>query len=125
MTGQTMLNRAGNVAYVHRLKCWADNFDAIARYDKRAEVRTEEDRKFKAGDLIELTRTDVAGVPTEPRVRLIVEILHVDRMCGPLEICASPPDDGGGLVKRAAVAVLSLDNRATKITDAPATPAAK
>ncbi len=118
MSAQPWLNKAGNAAYVHRLKCWEDSFDAILAGKKRAEVRTEEDRKFQPGDLLELTRTDRDGRTTEPRTRAIIEVTHVDRHAGPLELRGAKPDDGGGVgAATPPIAVLSLDTRATKITD--------
>jgi hypothetical protein len=120
-----ILNSSGNAAYVHRLKCWAESFDAILSGYKRAEVRAEEDRKFRAGDMLELTRTDRAGDPTEPRTRLVVEILHVERHAGPLELRGARVDDGGGIGSSTPpLAVLSLHTRAAKLTEAAAAPAA-
>lgn len=123
MTGQVVLNSAGNAAFVHRLKCWADNFDAIAEGRKRAEVRTEEDRNFQAGDMLELLRTDRDGKPTEPRCRIVIEVLHVERHAGPLEIRGSRVEDageiGGALTP---LVVLSLHHRFPKYTETPAAP---
>jgi hypothetical protein len=121
-----VLNSSGNAAYVHRLKCWADNFDAIVSGHKRAEVRVEEDRKFRAGDVLELHRTDREGKETQPPTRLLVEILHVERHAGPLELRGARVDDGGGVgASTPPIAVLSLHQRATKITlEPPAAPAA-
>lgn len=89
----------------HRLKCWAENFDAIASGRKRAEVRAEDDRVFAVGELLELTRTDREGKPTQPETRLLVAISHVDRMAGPHELVGKTLD--GTLP--VPVAVLSLD----------------
>lgn len=110
-----VINSAGNAAYVHRLKCWAESFDAIADCRKRCEVRLEEDRKFVAGDMLELTRTDHQGKPTEPRVQIMIEVLHVDRHAGPLEIRGADVDEGGGL-RAKQLAVLSLNHRFEKHT---------
>lgn len=114
-----VLNSSGNIAYVHRLKCWVESFDAIASGAKRAEVRVEEDRKFKAGDMLDLTRTNHDGKATEPSVRLVIEVLHVDRHAGPLDLCAVKPDDGGGLVERKPIVVLSLAHRFERHTYEP------
>ena len=114
-----MLNSAGNVAFVHRLKCWAESFDAIVSGAKRAEVRVEDDRKFRPGDVLDLVRTDREGKMSEPRVRLVIEILHVERHAGPLDLRGAPPDDGGlGLPKP--IAVLSLAHRFERHTEADA-----
>jgi hypothetical protein len=116
------LNAAGNAAYVHKLKCWAENFDAILDGRKRCEVRAEEDRKFRAGELLELVRTDHAGKILEPMVILRVEITHVERHAGPLELRGARPDDGGGVGSSTPpLAVLSLmTNRMHKYTFPPA-----
>lgn len=111
------LNAAGNVAYVHKLKCWAENFDAILSGTKRAEVREETDRKFKAGDLLELTRTDRAGVVAAPAVRILIEITHVERHAGPLELVAVKDDDGIESTRNVPIAVLSLAQRFYKVTE--------
>ncbi len=116
-----VLNSSGNVAFVHRLKCWWQNFDAIALGLKRAEVRVEEDRKFKAGDMLDLLRTDVDGNETSPRTRIVIEVLHVERFAGPLELCGATPDDGGGLKERRPIAVLSLRHSFEKHTHAAVT----
>lgn len=121
MTGQTILNSSGNVAYVHRLKCWADSFDEILACRKRAEVRVEEDRRFKAGDMLELVRTDHDGKWSEPRVSILVEVIHVERQAGLLELRGARPDDGGGVgASTPPIAVLSLHHRFEKRTDLPA-----
>ncbi len=96
-TEAPIINSRGVAAYVHRLKCSADNFDAIASGAKRAECRLEEDRKFKAGDVLDLTRTDERGKATEPLTRIVVEVTHVDRAAGVLELRGSHSDDGGGI----------------------------
>ena len=105
------LGVGNNAAYVHRLKCWSENFDALLGGGKSCEIRAEDDRKFKAGDAVELTRTDREGKETEPRVRLVVEITHVERYAGPLELVASKPGSGGESAKLIPVAVLSLSRR--------------
>ena len=111
-----VLNSAGNAAFTHKVKCWAENFDAIISGAKRADVRTEEDRKYKAGDFLDLTRTDREGKPTEPLTRIYIEICHVERFAGPLSLVGVP--EGGGVEsgKPAAIAVLSLLPRFQKIT---------
>lgn len=120
-----VLNAAGNVAFVHRLKCWAENFDAIAEGRKRAEIRTEVDRKFKPGDMLDLLRTDHEGKETEPRTRIVVEVLHVERHAGVLELRGASPDDGGGLKEPTPLAVLSLMHRFEMHTAPAAAPVAK
>ena len=115
MSAPVVLNSAGNVAFVHRLKCWAENFDAIVSGAKRAEVRVEEDRKFKAGDMLDLTRTDHEGRATEPNVRLVIEIQHVERHAGPLELRGTRVEEAGA-VAGVAIAVLSLAHRFEKHT---------
>lgn len=102
--------------FVHRLKCWSESFDAILEGKKRAEVRAEEDRKFKAGDMLELTRTDRDGNVIEPRVRLIIDVTHVERHCGPLELVGVRLGETGSSAT-AALAILSLANRGAKLTD--------
>jgi hypothetical protein len=107
-----VVNAAGNAAYVHELKCWAESFDEILFGRKRAEVRVEEDRKFRAGDMLRLTRTDHEGKPTEPRVQLVIEVLHVERHAGPLELRGARIEDGGGVGGALShLAVLSLSHR--------------
>jgi len=94
-----VLNAAGNAAILHTLKCWAEHFDAILDGRKRADIRAEEDRKFVAGDMLELVRTDREGKPTVPWTTLRIEVLHVDRHAGPLE--APRPASVGGRVAAA------------------------
>lgn len=112
-----VLNASGNVAFVHRLKCWAENFDAIAEGRKRAEIRTEVDRKFKPGDMLDLLRTDHDGKETEPRTRIVVEVLHVERHAGVLELRGANVEDGGSAAPTP-LAVLSLMHRFERHTDA-------
>lgn len=100
---------------IHRLKCWAENFDAIAAGRKTCEVRHEDDRQFRRGDTLELTRTTRKGEPTVPLTRIVVQVTHVDRDAGELEIYASEPG-GGGLRARPA-AVLSLRGPMTLAAD--------
>ncbi len=123
-----LINSQAVAAYVHDLKCWAESFDAIVSGKKRAEVRVETDRKFKAGDMLRLSRTDHEGKITEPRVQLVIEILHVERHAGPLELMAVPLDVAGGAeggVKPTPIAVLSLAPRFERHhPDVPAAPAA-
>jgi len=118
------LNSKANEAFTHRLKCWAEHFDAIVSGEKRADVRAEEDRKFKAGDLLDITRTDREGKPTEPRVRIVVEVLHVERSAGPLNLIGVKLGDSEMSNRVAAIAVLSLAPRFSKYTDLPPAPAA-
>lgn len=89
---------------IHRLKCWAENFDAIAAGRKTCEVRHEDDRTFRPGDTLELTRTDRKGVPTSPLTRVVIQVSHVDRSAGDLELLGRI---GGGRAD-ASLAVLSL-----------------
>jgi hypothetical protein len=118
-----ILNDAGAVAYVHKLKCWAENFDAILDGRKRCEVRAEEDRKFAAGEILELVRTDHSGAILKPMVILRVEITHVERHAGPLELRGALIDESGaeGGARGPHMAVLSLmTNRMHKYTFPPA-----
>lgn len=43
----------------HDLKCWPDQFDAVARWDKNFELRYD-DRGFRVGDTLLLRRWDPA-----------------------------------------------------------------
>jgi hypothetical protein len=76
----------------HRLKCWAENFDAIVEGRKTADVRHEDDRVFKVGEIVELTRTNRAGKPTEPQTRIMVTISHIDRHAGELGLVGQDLD---------------------------------
>jgi hypothetical protein len=73
---------------IHWLKCWAENFDEIAAGRKRCEIRREDDRVFRVGDALDLVRTDRNGVPTAPETRIVVQVLHIDRQAGELELMA-------------------------------------
>lgn len=42
----------------HELKCWPTEFDAIARREKRFEVRSNTDRDFAVGDTLVLMKWD-------------------------------------------------------------------
>jgi len=96
---------AGNL---HRLKCWSENFDAIAAGRKTCEVRHEDDRVFDVGDTLELTRTDRRGIPTTPQSRIVVQVTHVERVAGDLELIGvlQGGTELGGL--SASLAVLSI-----------------
>lgn len=107
--GPHVLNAAGNAAVVHTLKCWFEHFDAILDGKKRADVRAEDDRKFVAGDMLELVRTDREGKPTLPWTTLRIEVTHVDRHAGPLELGGRKML--GGDDKVTPIAVLSLSQR--------------
>ena len=70
----------------HVLKCHAENFDAIVSGAKRFEVRHEDDRTFTVGDVLELVRTDVNGVPTVPNKWCELDVLYLSRRAGPLTL---------------------------------------
>jgi hypothetical protein len=103
---------------VHRLKCWAENFDAIVAGLKTCEVRHEDDRVFRSGELIELTRTDRKGEPTSPLSRLVVIVTHVDRRAGGLELIGR--DEFDGAISPVPVAVISFRPSAPQGDDTPA-----
>ena len=90
IVGTVFDNRCGCRAFRpkkrHVLKCHAENFDAIASGLKRFEVRHEEDRTFAVGDVLELIRTDVNGVPTTPPKWTDVDVLWLTRHAGPLTL---------------------------------------
>ena len=88
---------------IHRLKCWEENFDAIVAGKKTAEARVEEDRTFRVGDQLELRRTTHDGRPTQPECRILIDVTHVDRKVGPLELVALG-EHGGSF----AIAVISF-----------------
>lgn len=92
----------------HRLKCWADNFDAIAAGRKTCEVRHEDDRVFHAGDTLELTRTDPTGRPTAPQTRIVVQVTHVERFAGNLQIAGT---GAGGQLTGPVVGMAALSIR--------------
>jgi hypothetical protein len=77
---------------IHRLKCWEENFDAIVAGKKTAEARVEEDRTYRVGDRLHLTRTTKEGRPTSPETHVLVDVTHVDRQAGPLALHAMPVD---------------------------------
>jgi ASC-1-like (ASCH) protein len=77
---------------IHRLKCWAENFDAIVDGKKTAEARVEEDRTYRVGDRLHLTRTTKEGRPTAPETHVMVDVTHIDRHAGALELHAMPID---------------------------------
>lgn len=93
-----------------RLKCWSTNWDAIARGEKTAEIRSTEDRTFSVGDVLELVRWDpVADAANGPI--LGVQVTHIDGVAGETNIIGvrlhrgSPQGAGGMLVN---LAVLSF-----------------
>lgn len=81
---------------IHRLKCWEENFDAIVAGKKTAEARVEEASQFRVGDQLELRRTTHTGQPTQPECRVLVEVTHIDRAAGPLELAAMDHHPRGG-----------------------------
>jgi hypothetical protein len=91
----------------------------MASGKKRADVRHEDDRKFAVGELLELTRTDQLGVPTQPETRLLVAITHIDRFAGPHELFGQRPADEGTCYPTVPIAVLSFDP-AVRQYEAPA-----
>jgi hypothetical protein len=97
---------------VHHLKCWVSSYDAIARGEKTAEVRSEIDRTFNVGDELVMHRgvpQDTAGrwepwpLPHGDRLRLVVT--HISRQAGPLDLFGLLPSKANGLVR---LAVLSF-----------------
>ncbi len=112
-----LVNSMGNAAFTHKVKCWAENFDAILSGAKKADVRTEDDRKYKAGDFLDMTRTDRAGQPTQPVTRIYIEIAHVERFAGPLSLVGVEEGHGVESSKPAPIAVLSLVQRFHKVTE--------
>ena len=58
-TLQTDSGRSGGrVGAMHELKCWPKFFDAIARGEKRHDLRRSTDRDFRAGDRLLLREFD-------------------------------------------------------------------
>jgi ASC-1-like (ASCH) protein len=108
----------------HRLKCWAEYFDAIVAGRKTCDVRHEDDRVFGVGEIVELTRTDREGKATEPQARLMVTISHIDRHAGALELLGEPGVAGASSgTKPIAVLSFSRDVRQFVQPAAPAAPA--
>jgi len=91
----------------HRLKCWAEHFDAIVAGTKTCDVRHEDDRVFAVGEIVELTRTDRTGKPTEPQTRIMLTISHIDRHAGDLALAGADAGQGP-LTGTKPIAVLSF-----------------
>ena len=86
-----------------RLKCWAVNWDAIARGEKTSEIRSTEDRTFAVGDVLELVRWDpVADAPADAVAAILgVQVTWIDSCAGATNIVGvrlhrgSPPGTEG------------------------------
>ena len=66
-----------SVRKVHWLKCWEEQYDAVARGDKHHEVRRL-DRDYRVGDHLVLRRWSPArGAYTAPHSALRVEVTHL------------------------------------------------
>jgi len=86
------------------LKIWPADLEQIRMGKKRSEVRRCDDRKFRAGDELELEAFDVlTGLAVAGVARERIRITHVERMAGPLAICGR---EGGVSVP---LAVLSFE----------------
>ncbi len=82
-----------------RLKCWPESWDAIARGEKTAEVRTTEDRTFSVGDVLELQRWNPVKGADDGGI-LGIQITHIDSLAGDANIVgvrlANPATNRGG-----------------------------
>ena len=65
------------VRKVHWLKCWEEQYDAVARGEKHHEVRRS-DRDYRVGDHLVLRRWSAAkGAYTAPHSAIRVEVTHL------------------------------------------------
>jgi hypothetical protein len=86
-----------------KLKIWPDDLEEIRTGRKRAEVRRCDDRKFLAGEELELEGFDpTTNLYVGAAIR--VRVTHVERMAGPLMICGV-----GGSMTAVPLVVLSLE----------------
>lgn len=63
-------------AEVHELKCWPEFFGAIARGEKRHDLRRATDREFHVGDMLRLLEFDVGSQSYTGRAQT-VEVTYV------------------------------------------------
>lgn len=68
-----------------RLKCWPENWDAIIRGEKTAEVRSTEDRTFSIGDVLELQRWNPVRQENDGGI-LGIQVTHVCNFAGDASI---------------------------------------
>ncbi len=65
-------------ARVHFLKCWPTFFDAIVRGEKKAELRQDDGRGFRVGDVLRLRRLCEDHPQSEPSGESVdVRVTHI------------------------------------------------
>lgn len=105
--------RAGEkAALTHQLKCWGGSFDAIERGDKRADVRSNDDRDFQIGDVLEFIRWDHdLDRPTGRRMQ--ARVTHITMHAGDLGMLGVKLSNGGRPGRMTGLVVLSLERMAS------------
>jgi Domain of unknown function (DUF3850) len=93
-----------------RLKCWVENWDAIARGDKTDELRSIEDRTFSVGDVLQLERWDRRSdtAPEGGYGMILALVTHITTAAGPFGIVGirlTTPDVPGGMARIVAMSI--------------------
>lgn len=89
----------------HVLKLWTDQFDAMKRGDKLADVRRCDDRHFLRGDEV-IYRDFTAGAAKYSGRALLARIKHLTMSAGLLQLFGRQYSDEGPLIR---VVVLSVE----------------